>query len=1026
MLAIALASMLLQPAINAPSVTAAATQVFDYHRGKKLFEAQLSPGGETVWSTLKQQGQEYYIVTFSGSCTSAGGRAADAMFTYVDPYNAENMPQFSPRVAMHVEGQYSYDWFGNHLQTPKDKIKCTNGGSYELLTRFPRIENGKKLGFLIPESYWDYPKDKPKDYLRGGPISMAVYEALPGAAGKQGIDFIDPKELLTDRNGVLPEFPAEAVSNAELVSLGNYTPKSTIQGIATDNASFVIIRVLSPSAGKVKITLKQKDGALYPLTGNLFKSAGSDFVDTQTVTLPAKGDNVKPTFAAFALYRPPSYPVNYLGARVDFKVDVTPTAPNNSAMNEEANLRLVRPPVVLVHGTYDDPKECWQTINDKDQSKMSMEKWIQSIGFDYVTCVDWKETNGHKDPSSFETNQKTIWQNKNGIYDVLDKMRQNGIIATQADVIAHSQGGVISRVYARGYNLNTPLPPSHPHYNDPFACSKLGCWYHTKESNYLGSMHRLITISSTHMGSDVCRLFLAYDKYKDTIGGVKGHWLGLFNWYVDNFEQAISTQGFLNQAPGSLELQQIGPTPVASHGIAGVSTKDDYRYQYGGFYYARLYKIWYATPINALYKCLIDLGQSVNAVNIKVLYDSYYPLETVLSNKKLAPLLEELRMAVFQNEENDCTVGKLSSWGGLEEPYRTRIEGVIHSYEPRYPSIQLRIAELLTNNGSLFDPRGFPNPYKTDIRTNLPSFSTQLGWSSESAAGQRPWMSKVDVKEPGTNTSFVTDDRGSVSPPEQPEILIAAMSPTAEKLLGDYQKEWAAGKFDNAVASLAAAVTDSPKTPQLRSTYAAALQAMGKYVESEQQAKIAVQLEPKNPMWRAGHGNTLIYLAKYDEALEEFKQGILLDPNSHENIFGMGTVYLAQSKFVDAEACFREAYGLQPKNSDYVGYLGNSLTGQGKYEDAWKYFEESVKLNANSHVGHGGMGLVLFVRAKYAEAEKELALAIRIYPLGSHYHVNRASALYMLGRIDEAKVEALEAKRLGFATHWVYEKLGIK
>lgn len=1020
MIATLLAATLLQFASPSVAIETGNSQMLGYHKGKKLFEATLSPGGEKVPVPIVAEFGQYFILQFSGTCTSPGGRAVDGLFVFTDPYAPEMVPYFSPRVDYVVDGENMIRGFGDEIQVKRADIKCKNGGTYEVISRLP---TGKKFSVLIPSAYWDNPKDKPKDPLSGGSIQMAIYEALPGEAGKQGVDFIDPKELFIDRNGVLPEFPAEAVSNAELVSLGNYTPKTNIQGIATDNASFAIVRVLSPSAGKVRISLKQKDGALYPLSGNPYKSAGSDFVETQTVTLPAKGDSVKPTFAAFAIYRPPSYPVNYLGARVEFKVDVTPTAPNNSAMSEEANLRLVRPPVVLVHGTYDDPKECWQTINDKDQSKMSMEKWLQSIGFDYVTCVDWKDTNGHKDPSSFETNQKSIWQNKNGIYTAIDNMRQNGIIATQADVIAHSQGGVISRVYARGYNLNTPLPPSHPHYNDPVACSKLGCWFHTKENHYLGSMHRLITISATHMGSDVCRLFLAYDKYKDTIGGVKGHWLGLFNWYVDNFEQATSTQGFLNQAPGSLELQQIGPTPVASHGIAGVSTQKDYMYQYEGFYYARLYKIWYATPINALYKCLVDLGQTVNAVNIKVLYDSYYPLETVLSNKKLAPLLEELRLAVFQNQENDCTVGKLSSWGGLEEPFRTRIEGVIHSYEPRYPSIQLRIAELLTNNGSLFDPRGFPNPYKTDIRTNLPSFSTNLGWSAESAAGQRPWMSKVAVTEPGTNTSFVVDEKGV---PVQPEILIASMSPNAEKLLGDYQNEWLAGKYDNALASIAAAVTDSPKTPKLRNIYASALQAMGKYVESEQQAKMAVQLEPKNALWRAGHGNTLLYLGKVDEALEEYKQGLLLDPSSDPNIFGMGMVYLAQNKFVDAEACFREAISLQPKNSEYQGYLGNSLTGQGKYEDAMKYFEESVRLNANSAVGHGGKGLVLFVRAKYADAERELALAIKLSPTAAHFHVNRAAALYMLGRIDEAKVCALEAKRLGFTTHWVYEKLGIK
>ena len=43
-----------------------------------------------------------------------------------------------------------------------------------------------------------------------------------------------------------------------------------------------------------------------------------------------------------------------------------PSQPGKAAKTGETSLSIVRPPVVLVHGTYDTPLACWQTRTASD------------------------------------------------------------------------------------------------------------------------------------------------------------------------------------------------------------------------------------------------------------------------------------------------------------------------------------------------------------------------------------------------------------------------------------------------------------------------------------------------------------------------------------------------------------------------------------------------------------------------------------------------------------------------------------
>src|SRR6185369_16280701 len=84
-----------------------------------------------------------------------------------------------------------------------------------------------------------------------------------------------------------------------------------------------------------------------------------------------------------------------------------------------------------------------------------------------------------------------------------------------------------------------------------------------------GDVHRLITISTTHYGSDICRLMTAYKEFAKAVPTSDSIWTLLFLG-VAHKQSGVFTGGFRDQVPGSKALKAIGYTPVASHAIACV------------------------------------------------------------------------------------------------------------------------------------------------------------------------------------------------------------------------------------------------------------------------------------------------------------------------------------------------------------------------------------------------------------------------------------------------------------------------
>lgn len=510
-------------------------------------------------------------------------------------------------------------------------------------------------------------------------------------------------------------------------------------GIAADGASLLVLRSQTSKADTATFTVGGAGGALYPLAGEIpLKSSGTRSLSVKTREMGGK-------HYAIALYRPPSsFGRGAPEKPIDFKVAYA------SGAKAALSLKLVPPPVVLVHGTYDNPRFCYQEHSDEDDTSVNMSPMLQKLGYD-VFCTDWEETNGDKDPSDFQHNRMAVYKNPGGIKEALDTVRRKGIVVSQADVVCHSQGGVITRTYARGYPFSISLPPSHKHYTDPNQCRSgdTPCWYHRADNYFLGDIHRLITISTTHRGSHVLNVFKGLGSYPDKSVSDKltKALVDLALVGIDKGASAISTGGVLNQIPDSLELQLVGPTPVASHAIACVASDEDMRNQRPdsigealklselgmGNYWNKFYKVWLATSNEArdyLFVQLSKLAGENGMPNPDGELAKYRELASKVTlnedpkNPRMDALIFQMRKIVFQGLENDCTVGIKSSFGGLSDPYRTRIPDALHGWAPRYRSVQLRVLRLLAGDGADFDTDGFPG--YSGVKSKGSSFITSV------------------------------------------------------------------------------------------------------------------------------------------------------------------------------------------------------------------------------------------------------------------------------------------------------------
>jgi uncharacterized repeat protein (TIGR03803 family) len=188
------------------------------------------------------------------------------------------------------------------------------------------------------------------------------------------------------------------------------------------------------------------------------------------------------------------------------------------------SLTLWRPPVVLLHGLWSN-KDTWDWPIQHDQRFL-------------VFAEDYRDTNAAR----FLTN---LEKPKEAINYALGAYRANGIAATQVDFVGHSMGGVLARFYAGEYSPTKD--PLIPYYRD----DNLGA----------GDIHKLITLDTPHMGSELADQLVDEAGMMTPLGQVAQPFLQ---------DSCVSCGAVSDLRTTSPILRAIPAVKVPSHAIVGV------------------------------------------------------------------------------------------------------------------------------------------------------------------------------------------------------------------------------------------------------------------------------------------------------------------------------------------------------------------------------------------------------------------------------------------------------------------------
>ncbi|RME67147.1 MAG: hypothetical protein D6782_03075, partial [Alphaproteobacteria bacterium] len=232
-------------------------------------------------------------------------------------------------------------------------------------------------------------------------------------------------------------------------------------GVAADGVSQLVLRFNATTAGRFSANLiDPEDGQVFMLNGGKTCETALGHYAFAIYTAPdgfnRPADAIEERMGRAA--------ARMAGLAVSFVSQAT-----ERHLHHAVEIKITRPPVVLIHGLFDNGADAWLTATKGGRSLGSI---LDEKGFE-VFVIDYSASNGRGgDPSSFYDNRHILWTDgaagflgtsysvvrnadtgeeakAGGIARALEYYRDElKLAAARADVIGHSMGGVLARVYA--------------------------------------------------------------------------------------------------------------------------------------------------------------------------------------------------------------------------------------------------------------------------------------------------------------------------------------------------------------------------------------------------------------------------------------------------------------------------------------------------------------------------------------------------------------------------------------------------
>jgi len=296
-----------------------------------------------------------------------------------------------------------------------------------------------------------------------------------------------------------------------------------VLGVAADGVSRIIVRIPAISVGEqLTVSITQSDGSTdyYGGLANI-NSDLSALSDTLPVT--AVSTNVGPM--AFAVYKAP---VNFTVGQDDnlaYRYVTLQVLSNTAQWQSTVDVKIIRPPVVLVHGVWSNPTtwNCFAPLVLGPGGQQFDNRFS-------VSRADYHLTNA----ASFAQNAPIVLSQVRAAVNMLRSA--SNVAAVQADIVAHSMGGNIVRTFV--------LLPNYLS-NDTFGS---------------GVIHKLITLDTPYNGSQLANNLQQSNSFCKKAFGSNGKVV------------AGATTDLAVGSAALLTLQSTLKFPIPAHAIAGVAS----------------------------------------------------------------------------------------------------------------------------------------------------------------------------------------------------------------------------------------------------------------------------------------------------------------------------------------------------------------------------------------------------------------------------------------------------------------------
>ncbi len=225
---------------------------------------------------------------------------------------------------------------------------------------------------------------------------------------------------------------------------------SPVAGVATDGVTQILLRSIAGLPGT----------ACYEVTS-------TSSLDQGTVEKSVLGtQQVADLQEAFSFYQAPaSYGDSSNSRTATLTFTYTPSIGNGNTTSFTADLNILRPPVMLLHGLWSN-SGTWPSFFNRNDA------FHTTFAGNYSGSAD----------ASFSVNEPLV---QGFVESALDEFRANGNAVTQADVVGHSMGGILTRLYADSGQFFRP-------------------------DNYgLGDVRRIVTLDTPHWGSSFANLLIS-------------------------------------------------------------------------------------------------------------------------------------------------------------------------------------------------------------------------------------------------------------------------------------------------------------------------------------------------------------------------------------------------------------------------------------------------------------------------------------------------------------------------------------